>query len=79
MIHGATSLGGQMPISTSGGCGSRGHPPLVTPLYNVYEAVQQLRGEAGERQVKDAALGATTAELGDYNSTLMHILAHSQA
>lgn len=76
---GATRLGGQVPVSTSGGCLSRGHPPLVTPLYNVFEAVQQLRGEAGQRQVKDAALGATTAELGDYNSTMMHILKNPQA
>jgi acetyl-CoA C-acetyltransferase len=70
---GETSLGGRIPISTSGGCLSRGHPPLVTPLYNVYEAVEQLRGEAGARQVNGATIGATTAELGDYNSTMMHI------
>lgn len=72
---GATTIGGQLPISPSGGCGSRGHPPHVTPLYNVYEAVTQLRGEAGERQVADASIGAVTGELGDYNATLMHVLA----
>ncbi|MGW4335432.1 thiolase family protein [Rhodococcus koreensis] len=74
---GATSLGGQVPVCTSGGLASRGHPPHVTPLYNVYEAVEQLRGEAGERQVEKAAIGAVTAELGDYNATMMHILANS--
>ncbi|SDG81462.1 thiolase family protein [Microbacterium pygmaeum] len=73
-VDGVTSLGGDIPISTSGGCASRGHPPLVTPLYNVYEAVQQLRGEAGSRQVIDAEFGAVTGELGDYNATMMHIL-----
>jgi acetyl-CoA C-acetyltransferase len=71
---GETSLGGKIPISTSGGCLSRGHPPLVTPLYNVFEAVEQLRAEAGSRQVPGASFGATTAELGDYNATMMHIL-----
>jgi len=76
---GETSLGGRIPISTSGGCLSRGHPPLVTPLYNVHEAVEQLRGEAGERQVKGAALGATTADLGDYNATMMHIFSNLQS
>ncbi|WP_200862746.1 thiolase family protein [Amycolatopsis orientalis] len=76
---GATTLGGELPISPSGGCGSRGHPPHVTPLYNVFEAVQQLRGEAGERQVRDAGIGAVTGELGDYNATLMHILASADA
>lgn len=77
--EGATSIGGQSPISTSGGCASRGHPPLVTPLYNVYEAVEQLRGEAGDRQVKNATFGAVTGELGDYNATMMHILTNSNA
>jgi acetyl-CoA acetyltransferase len=71
---GDTSIGGTMPICPSGGLASRGHPPHVTPLYNVYEAVQQLRGEAGDRQVAGASLGAVTAELGDYNATMMHIL-----
>jgi acetyl-CoA acetyltransferase len=72
--EGATSIGGQVPISPSGGLASRGHPPHVTPLYNVYEAVQQLRGEAGDRQIAGASIGAVTAELGDYNATMMHIL-----
>lgn len=71
---GETSLGGRIPISPSGGCASRGHPPHVTPLYNVFEAVEQLRGEAGERQVVGAGIAAVTGELGDYNATLMHIL-----
>ncbi|MER6563083.1 thiolase family protein [Streptomyces sp. NPDC001027] len=74
---GATSIGGQVPVSPSGGLASRGHPPHVTPLYNVYEAVQQLRGEAGARQIADAGIGAVTAELGDYNATMMHILTNS--
>ena len=77
-VDGVTSLGGEIPISTSGGCASRGHPPLVTPLYNVYEAVQQLRGEAGVRQVREAEFGAVTGELGDYNATMMHILRAAQ-
>jgi acetyl-CoA C-acetyltransferase len=74
---GATAIGGQVAVSPSGGLASRGHPPHITPLYNVYEAVEQLRGEAGERQVKDASIGAVTAELGDYNATMMHILANT--
>lgn len=76
---GATSIGGQVPVCPSGGCSSRGHPPHVTPLYNVYEAVEQLRGEAGDRQVADATIGAVTGELGDYNATMMHILSGADA
>lgn len=76
---GETSLGGRIPISTSGGLTSRGHPPMITPLYNIYEAIEQLRHEAGERQVKNATVGATTAELGDYNATMMHIFTNDLA
>jgi acetyl-CoA acetyltransferase len=71
--EGRTSLGGSIPICTSGGLLSRGHPPLVTPLYNVVEVVQQLRGEAGERQVEGAELALTGNELGNYNAALVHI------
>lgn len=71
---GETTVGGRIPISPSGGLLSRGHPPMVTPLYNIVEAVQQLRGHADGRQVEGARLGLTTAELGDYNAAIVHVL-----
>ena len=71
--EGETALGGSIPICTSGGLLSRGHPPMVTPLYGVVEVVKQLRGEAGPRQVKGARLGLTSSELGNYNAALIHI------
>ncbi len=71
---GETSLGGRIPICTSGGLQSRGHPPYVTPLYNVIEVLEQLRHRAGERQVKDASLGLAICELGNYNAALMHVM-----
>lgn len=71
--RGETALGGGIPISTSGGLLSRGHPSLVTPLYNVVEVVQQLQGEAGERQVSNARLAVTSSELGNYNAALVHV------
>lgn len=73
-VAGDTALGGRIPVSTDGGCLSRGHPPLATPLYNVHEAVLQLRQAAGARQVADPRFALTTAELGDYNAALVHIL-----
>lgn len=75
---GKTALGGSLPVSTSGGCLSRGHPPMATPLYNVYEAVLQLRGAAGRRQVEGARIGVTTSELGDYNATMLHLLSNEE-
>ena len=72
--EGRTSLGGDIPISTSGGLTSRGHPAYVTPLYSFIEAYEQLMGLAGERQVQDAEIALTSAELGNYNAALVHIL-----
>ncbi|MEM7465420.1 MAG: thiolase family protein [Pseudomonadota bacterium] len=51
---GATALGGQLPINTSGGLVSKGHPVGATGLSMTNELIQQLRGEAGERQVEGA-------------------------
>ncbi|HME53941.1 MAG TPA: thiolase family protein [Candidatus Lokiarchaeia archaeon] len=50
---GATALDGRIPINPSGGLLSRGHPIGATGLAQIWELVTQLRGEAGERQVKD--------------------------
>lgn len=51
---GAAGPGGRLPINTSGGLVSKGHPVGATGLSMVYELATQLRGEAGERQVPDA-------------------------
>tara|TARA_R110002096_G_scaffold8239_6_gene34569 strand:+ start:1764 stop:2954 length:1191 start_codon:yes stop_codon:yes gene_type:complete len=71
---GETTLGGRIPICTSGGCLSRGHPPFVTGLYNFVELAEQLRHRAGDRQVANARLGLSVSELGNYNAALVHIL-----
>ena len=54
---GATRLGGSKPINTSGGLECRGHPIGASGLAQVYEIVEQLRGEAGARQVENARIG----------------------
>jgi acetyl-CoA acetyltransferase len=71
---GETALGGRMPVNTSGGLISRGHPPYVTPLYSLVELAEQLRNRAGQRQVKGARIGVTSCELGNYNAALVHVL-----
>ena len=72
--QGVTSLGGRIPICTSGGLQSRGHPAHVTPFYSLFEVIEQLTGRAGERQVAHARLAVTSAELGNYNAALVHVL-----
>ncbi|MFI8748195.1 thiolase family protein [Pseudomonas sp. NPDC077186] len=52
--RGDFTLGGRIPINTSGGLESKGHPLGATGIGQLYELVTQLRGEAGERQVEGA-------------------------
>ena len=53
------NLDGQLPVQPSGGLKCFGHPVAATGLRQVYEMCLQLRGQAGERQVKDAKIGLT--------------------
>lgn len=55
---GATRLGGKLPVNTSGGLLSKGHPIGATGAIQIHELVTQLRGEAGERQVEGARIAA---------------------
>jgi acetyl-CoA C-acetyltransferase len=50
---GATEMGGELPVNPSGGVLSA-HPVLVAGMARLVEAVLQVRGEAGKRQVKGA-------------------------
>ncbi len=55
--EGRTRIDGDIPVNTSGGLKSFGHPIGASGVRMVYEVVSQLRGQAGERQVKGASLG----------------------
>ncbi len=54
--RGDTRIGGRIPVNTSGGLESKGHPVGATGLGQIHELVMQLRGEAGLRQVEGARL-----------------------
>lgn len=72
---GAIAQDGRLPISTMGGLKSRGHPVGATGIYQVVEAVQQLRGTSGRNQVANAAV-AMTQNLGGMGATaITHVLA----
>jgi acetyl-CoA C-acetyltransferase len=70
---GETTIGGRIPINTSGGLKSKGHPVGATGVAQVIEIVEQLRGDAGDRQVKDAAIGLTQNMGGSGASSVVHI------
>ncbi|MGH7428660.1 MAG: thiolase C-terminal domain-containing protein, partial [Candidatus Methylomirabilaceae bacterium] len=55
--EGVSALGGGLPVNTSGGLKSCGHPIGASGIRMVGEIVTQLRGRAGARQVKDATRG----------------------
>ncbi len=74
-----TSIGGRIPVNTSGGLLSRGHPVGATGLAQVCEATWQLRGEAGDRQVEGAKVALTHCTGGgisglDHGACCIHIL-----
>jgi acetyl-CoA acyltransferase len=54
---GFTELTGPIPVNTSGGLISKGHPVGATGVGQVCEMFWQLRGQCGDRQVRGAKLG----------------------
>jgi acetyl-CoA C-acetyltransferase len=52
IANGTFELAGDLPVNTDGGLKAFGHPTGATGVRMIYENVLQLRGKAGERQVK---------------------------
>jgi acetyl-CoA C-acetyltransferase/acetyl-CoA acyltransferase len=52
--EGRTRLDGDVPVNPSGGLKAKGHPIGATGTAQIVELTEQLRGEAGDRQVEDA-------------------------
>ena len=51
MVDGRVAIDGGKPINTSGGRTQMGHPTAAANGIEIGEAVMQMRGEAGERQI----------------------------
>jgi acetyl-CoA C-acetyltransferase len=64
---------GKIPITTRGGLKARGHPVGATGLYQIIEAVEQLRGEAGPNQIANAQVGMTQNIGGSGATIVTHI------
>jgi acetyl-CoA acetyltransferase len=64
--RGETALGGRIPVNTSGGLVSKGHPLAATGLAQIHELVTQLRGDAGARQVEGARMAVAENSGGFY-------------
>ncbi len=68
------ALGGEIPVNTSGGLKSRGHPVGATGVAQIVEIVKQLRGEADKRQVEGAKIGLAHAIGGTGGTAVVSIL-----
>lgn len=72
--EGRIALEGDLPICTLGGLKGRGHPVGASGTYQIVEAVQQLRGEAGPAQIKGARVGMAQSVGGSGSVAVTHIL-----
>lgn len=72
--EGETEIGGRIPVNPSGGLKAKGHPVGATGVAQIVEVVEQLRGEAGKRQVDGAEIGLTENIGGSASSCVVHIL-----
>jgi len=71
---GLTALDGKIPVNTSGGLKSKGHPVGATGVAQLVELTEQLRGASGDRQVKNAKRALAQNMGGSGGSSLVHIL-----
>ncbi|MDZ5810317.1 thiolase family protein [Halorubrum sp. AD140] len=68
--EGVTDRDGDLPINTSGGLKSKGHPLGASGVAQVYEIVQQVTGNAGPRQVEaDTGLACNVGGFGNCVTT----------
>ena len=74
--EGRTARNGDRPINTSGGLKAKGHPVGASGVAQVIETFQQLRGDAGPRQLPNPDLewGLTHNVGGTGGTCVVHIL-----
>ncbi len=72
--NGDLALNARLPVLTMGGSKGRGNPLGAAGVYQIVEAAQQLRGQAGVNQVPDARLALTLSLGGPASSAYAHVL-----
>lgn len=74
VMGGNTWPGGELPMTTNGGMLSQGHTGAGGGIAIMVEAIRQLMGKAGDRQVKGARFAIETATGGTYMDSHVSIL-----
>ena len=75
---GHARIGGKLPINTHGGMLSHAHAGAAGGLFGIVEAVRQLRGGLGPRQVENAEVALVHNEGGILSSHCTLILANEK-
>jgi len=78
VADGRIRVGGQLPVNTHGGCLSYAHPGAPGQHLHIIEAIRQLRGDCGDRQVRDAKLAAIHGNAGVLTSHCTLILGNEK-
>jgi acetyl-CoA C-acetyltransferase len=72
--QGRSKLGGETPVNPSGGLKAKGHPIGATGTAQITELTEQLRNDAGKRQVEDARTGVAHNLGGDSGTTVVSVM-----
>lgn len=75
---GRIRIGGDLPVNTHGGNLSYAHPGAPGQHLHLIEAVRQLRGGLGDRQVRDAEIAAVHGDAGVLTSHCTLILGNDR-
>ncbi|MFB6093667.1 MAG: thiolase domain-containing protein [Halanaeroarchaeum sp.] len=73
VASGATEPDGELPVNLSGGLKSKGHPIGATGTGQIVEIYEQLRGEAGQRQVDGLSRGLAHNVGGSGGAATVHV------
>ncbi len=76
--EGVTDLDGDLPVNTSGGLKSKGHPIGATGTGQLVEIFDQFTGRAGERQLEEPRYGLTHNVGGSGGATAIHIFENEE-
>ena len=72
--EGRTAHDGDIPINPSGGLKAKGHPIGATGVAQVVELTEQIRGDAGARQLADTEYGVAHNLGGDAATTVVTVM-----